>query len=714
MKPAILSSSLVLGLWISLPQLQAVSDQAPSPNRFRPPAVPLVTCDPYFSIWSFADRLTDDDTRHWTGKKQGLESIVRVDGKPYRLMGADPRQVRAFPQTGLEVLPTRTIYAFESDGLHITLTFMTPMLPEDLETLSRPVTYLTWEVHAVDGKEHAVSLYFDASAELVVNTPDQAVVWSKEHFGNLNALRMGTKEQPILAKSGDDVRIDWGYLYATTPQKSGVQEIIAGHRIARDAFIANGSLPATDDRRMPRPASDAMPVMAFAFDLGKVGRNVQSRFIILAYDDLYSAEFLHHRLRPYWRRNGAEASNLVRSATREYEALKTRCERFDEELMKDLRSVAGDKYARVAALSYRQALAGNKLVAGTTGEPFFFPKENFSDASIGTPDVIHPESPILLLLNPMLLRASLVPVFEYAKSGRWRFPFGPAQLGTYPLANGQTYGGGETSEKDQQPVEESGNLVLMTAAVAKLEGNPELAVKYWPIVTKWAQYLKENGLDPKKQLCTDDFGGPMAHNANVSLKAIEGLAAYSMLCEMRGEKEQAASYRKTAEEFASRWLKMADDGDHYRWAFDRPGSWGQKYNLIWDRLLGLHLFPPEVARKEVAFYKTKLKRFGFPLDSGHEYTKLDWEYWCAALAESPADAQTLMAPLYDFVNQSPDRVPLTDWYRSTDGRQILYRNKRDKEIGFQARSVVGGVFIMMLNDSEMWKKWSDRAKVGRF
>ncbi|MBI4586909.1 MAG: DUF1793 domain-containing protein [Planctomycetes bacterium] len=202
------------------------------------------------------------------------------------------------------------------------------------------------------------------------------------------------------------------------------------------------------------------------------------------------------------------------------------------------------------------------------------------------------------------------------------------------------------------------------------------------------------------QLCTDDFAGHLAHNVNLSAKAILALGAYARLAERLGKKEIAAEFQKLARTFAERWVKAANDGDRFCLAFDRPGTWSQKYNLVWDRILGLGLFPEAVLEKEMAFYRKTQNRYGLPLDVRQPYTKLDWTLWTAALTGARQDFDALLEPVYRFLEETPDRIPMTDWYRTTDGRKV----------GFQARSVVGGVFIRMLYDPELWRKWAKRDK----
>jgi hypothetical protein len=680
---------------IILAVCQQLASAGESVSALRPPSVPLVACDPYFSIWSPADKLSEADTVHWTGKPHRLASLVNIDGKLFRLMGKYPSSVPALPQIGVEVLPTRTICAFEGEGVRLTLTFMTAALPEDLMIYSRPVTYVMWDMKSTDGKEHEAAVYFDASGEIACNTGVQIVAPAKEQVGNLMVLKLGSVEQPVLAKKGDDLRIDWGYLYVAAPPSVLQFGMVAPTSSALKGFVGTDH---STQMVVPTEARGDSLLATFELKAVKVSARPFSRWLMLAYDDEYSIQYFKKNLRPYWRRNGDDAAALLKKAAAEYESLKKRCEKFDAELMTALTKAGGEKYARICALAYRQCYAANKVAADDNGQPLMFPKENFSNGCIGTVDIIYPMGPQFLLFSPSLTKAMLVPIMDYSASPRWRWPFAPHDLGTYPQANGQVYGGGERTEENQMPVEETGNMLVLLAALAQVEGNADFCVKYWPVLEKWADYLKAKGFDPENQLCTDDFAGHLAHNVNLSAKAICGLGAFGQLCELRGRKAEAAEYGKLAKEFALKWVKEADDGDHFRLAFDRPGTWSQKYNVVWDRILGLNLFPAEALRKEMDYYKTKQNAFGLPLDGRKDYTKLDWTLWTATLTQDKADFTTLLDPDYRFLNETPNRVPMTDWYDT----------KTAKMVGFQARSVVGGVFLEMLYDRAGWKKWAGR------
>lgn len=677
----------------------AASAYAQQPVTARTPTTPLVLHDPYFSIWSFTDDLNASPTRHWTGVEQQLNGFIRIDGKAYRFMG-NARVAPPIKQVSRAIWPTRTIYDFEGAGVHLTAEFFTPSLPQDLDVLSRPLTYLSWSVHSIDGRSHSVQLYVDASAELGVNDNEETVVWGTSRVSDLTVLHIGTNAQPVLGKAGDNLRIDWGWADLALPPQPGMQTATIG-RVERNLDLASGTFTASDDLSMPRAPRKNLPLLAVRFDLGQVSDSVVTRRAMLAYDDIESIEFLHRRLSAYWQRNGMTFAQMLEAAERDESSLRARGESFDRELVSDLTKAGGSHYAQLAILAYRQTLAAHKLVADIDGTPLLFSKENFSNGCIDTVDVTYPSSPFFLLLNPKLLEAQLRPVMEYANLPRWRWPFAPHDLGTYPLANGQVYGGGEQSEENQMPVEESGNMLVMFGALSKAQGNADFAAQYWPLLSRWADYLRQNGLDPGNQLSTDDFAGHLAHNANLSLKAIIALGAYAQMAQMLGKNQEATTYRELAQQMAHSWMHMAADGDHTRLAFDRPGTWSQKYNLVWDRILGLNLFPQSLAQSEVSFYLKHQNPFGLPLDYRKTYTKLDWTVWTATLAKNQNDFIALTDPLYKYMTETPSRVPLSDWFETTTGAQV----------GFQARSVVGGVYVKMLSYPALWQKWSKGAEV---
>jgi Domain of unknown function (DUF5127)/Domain of unknown function (DUF4965)/Domain of unknown function (DUF4964) len=411
--------------------------QMQEPPAVHAPAVPLIAHDPYFSVWSMADHLTDTPTRHWTGALQELYGVIRIDERNYRFLGAVPRgkdSVPALKQVSSTITPTRTIALMQSPEIELRAEFLNPLIPEDMELMSRPVTYLSLKVQSRDGKPHKVSLYLDASGTLAANDPGEAVVWSRARIRGLDLLRAGSQSQPVLQRFGDDVRIDWGQFYIAVPQDEHAVSA-AGDQSYRNMFFASGSIPDEDDiggERAPQSHYPPSPALNVFLPMGSVNSEPVTRHPLLVYDDGFSVQYMERDLLPYWRKEFPSFAAMLEAAEEQYPEIEMRSQRFDTAIESDLERAGGPEYAGIATLAFQQAIAAHKLVEDEDGNPFFMPKENFSNGSISTADVIYPSAPMFLFLNPKLVEAQLKPVMRYAEMARWKFQFAPHDLGVYP------------------------------------------------------------------------------------------------------------------------------------------------------------------------------------------------------------------------------------------------------------------------------------------
>ena len=793
----------------------------------KAPAYPLITHDPYFSIWSFGDKLNESSTKHWTGKDHSISGLLMVDGKVFNFMGLPEMPVKNILPAG-EVIPydciyteedpgpdwmkesyvatnwkpgktpfgmgwdndmatpwksksiwmrkdfvlneielrniiaqklllqlrhdddvevyingelaysckdcyvsslkeiplseaivkkikrgrnmlalhcinprgnawldvglgvqeqtkgiqpavqqsvlmtaTQTQYKFICGGVDLELNFLSPLLMDDLNLMSRPVTYMTARIRSNDSKSHETNLYLGVSTNLAKNNPKQNVSAFWYNTDRLSILKSGTLDQPVLKKKGDDIRIDWGYLYVATPVGIGVQSS-SESSAALKRFLTTG-------KSFESAVSGEFQVLNTDFYYKSLGKDPLEYRILFAYDDIFSVQYFNDNRKAWWALNGKTIEEEMKQATLDYKTIKERCDLFDKSMYADALKAGGEEYAKLCVMAYRQSIAAHKLTKSSEGDILFLSKENFSNGSINTVDVTYPSAPLYLAYNPDLLKGMLNGIFYYSESGKWTKPFPAHDLGTYPLANGQTY-------PEDMPVEEAGNMIILTAAICKAEKKADYALKHWNTLSQWVEFLVKDGFDPANQLCTDDFAGHLARNVNLSMKAIVGIASYAQMAKSLGKKDEADKYSKIAKDYAKKWMQMAEDGNHYALTFDKKGTWSQKYNLVWDKLLGLELFPKSVYDKEIKYYLTKQNAFGLPLDSRKTYTKNDWIIWTATLANNQKDFEALVKPVYKFATETPTRVPLSDWHETTDGKQV----------GFQARSVVGGYFIKLL------------------
>ena len=647
----------------------------------RLPALPLITHDPFFSIWDPNFTPTGGDTRHWSSAVKRILGTIEIDGRKMRFMGSSCSP--AMPCVSVDVTPLSTIYRYEAKGIRLTLTFTSPLLPDDLDILSTPISYVRFGVEFIDGKDHTVAIDFNCN-ETFVQSGEKTPKMRFDNFEDevLKYAYLGQMKQNPLSGAGDQLTIDWGYLFFASDEgkvdinPESVYDIVRFYTYHEEPFNAT---------------------------------------LMIGYDDVASINYYGALLPAYYARKGKTITQAFREFYARKDEILSRCDAFDAKLLKEATELGGEDYALVICASYRQSVAAHKLVADRNGDVLFISKENDSNGCAATVDVSYPSAPLFLLYCPELVRGMLRPIFTFARMDIWTYEFAPHDAGCYPVLNGQVYGAhrwnkyytrGDTAApyylypatvdaykfERQMPVEECGNMLLLVYSACLADGNYDMAKENMDLLRKWSHYLIEYGEDPGEQLCTDDFAGHLKGNINLSAKAIMGVAAYSKILEAIGETEESTNLWKRAQDMADSWLRRADMGGYTALTFDKVG-WSQKYNLVWDKLFGWNLLPESFYEKELKSYLPHINEFGLPMDSRATYTKSDWTMWVAAMTQDRSIFDALCAPLAHFLRQRRSNVPFSDFYDTVDG---TYNR-------FIARSVQGGTFMPLLV-----KKWADK------
>lgn len=650
--------------------------------RMRPPSVPLITVDPYFSVWSAADRLTDNVPVHWTGKPNTMRGVVMIDGESYRFMGTG--DAPAMKQTYLDVSAMSTEYRFVGGGIELTAIFTTPLFLDDYYYLTRPISYLKLTYKSIDKKPHEVIASVAVSEQICLNfRGTDCIDIEMLEDCDVQTVKIGSVSQPVLEKRGDDIRIDWGYFYLSTN----------GENAKVGAYVEEVPFEKEHhDREYPHGEEKDMTFVFAENNLDPVC----GALFTFAYDDVESMIYFGKRLKTYWNKDGAELLYEITKAFTDYDFCRMKAEMFSDRLFIDATKAGGEKYAELLQLAYRQVLAAHKLVLDEDGSILYISKECHSNGCAATVDVSYPSIPMFLLYNPELVRGMMRPIMKYSRSDEWakvlKYDFAPHDCGQYPHVNGQVYANNHID--GQMPVEECGNMLVMATAEAIASGDVSFAKDNLDLLEAWVKYLEKHGRDPEHQLCTDDFAGHLAHNCNLSLKAIMGIAGLGILYCMMGNEDKYAYYMAEAKDMASDWAERASNGDgSYRLAFDREGSFSMKYNIVWDVLFGTGIMDKRVIASETASYKKHINKYGLPLDNRADYTKSDWLVWCATLVDDRDYFEEMVNPLWDNYNFSRSRCPMTDWYDTVSARQI----------GFRHRTVQGGLFIKLLHASGKMK-----------
>ncbi len=672
----------------------AVARSDPETTPIRPPAAPLIVRSPYLSTWQRSTVSPGTWQTFWNGDTTAMAGIVRIDGASFVFAG-DPSigdTGAAFEQTHLRLTATRSVFTLQSRGVKITLEYLSPIEPGDLQRQSIPMAWVLVTARSIDGGSHDVSVYLDVSGEWLSGDPGQQFTWAPVSVpyggGALQAWTMQLAEQQILTEIND--RAQWGTTILATPQVPGLSYQSGSSGTVRAQFVDRGVLLDSDDTSYTSIGGDGYPSFGFALDLGQVGSRPQTRQFSLGQVRTPLVSYLGRRLRPLWTEYFSDWQRMLAFFHADIAGTRRRADTLDAKVSADARKAGGAKYEALCVLSLRQAYGATELAVGPDNTPWAFLKEISSDGDTSTVDVIFPASPVWIYLDPQYLSLLLRPIFGYAASGRWTARFAPHDLGPYPTASGYPHNGGE-----RMPVEESGNMLIMAAAYTRAAPGTTALVYLqanYRWLKRWADYLVDTLPDPGLQNQTDDFAGKIAHSVNLALKGIVAVAAMGQIAHICGEHADAIHYRNKARQFIAHWLKHAQAPGHrhlgltYRRRGRRDRAWGTTYNAYPDALLGTGLVPDSVAAEQAAFYRTKTNRFGLPLQTPHRYGKTDWEMWLAAWLHRHPIGQELIEREYRYANTTRSRVPFCDLYSTISGDQVY---------GFQARPVQGGIFALL-------------------
>ncbi|ESZ97777.1 hypothetical protein SBOR_1838 [Sclerotinia borealis F-4128] len=679
----------------------------------RPPAIPLAVKSPYMNTWLesgsvggsggilpgywprfWAGPQPDNSVAGGAGSVTGWAGLIKVDGTTYTWMGAAGVNGVVPPsvtQDHMEYTSSRSTFLMNVAGkVSMNVTFLSPLTPDDIRRQSVIGSYLYVSVKALDGATHAVELYCDTSAEWTSIHKTDTAQWNYTVDNGIASHRSWRQTQSEFNADYADDQAHWGSWLWSTKAVAGMT-FQSGHDVVvRQNFLSNGSLPNTQDT-VYRAIQDAWPVFAFSNNLGNVGSTPVDTLYTIVHAQQNAIYFLGDgglRSVPslwtsYWNSDISLVSDFYNDWVNKWGV-------WDHKFAVDSLAAGGQDYLTITSLSARQAFGAVQL-CGTPDKPYYFLKEISSDGNTQTVDVIFPAMPIFLYSNPVLLKYLLDPLYENQEAGHFPQEYAIHDLGSnYPRAVGHPTGDGEP-----MPLEECGNMIIMTLAYSQHASDTAYLTQHYTLLKQWTTFLIAEALVPANQLSTDDFQGTLANQTNLALKGIIAIEAMSVIANLTGNLGDASNYDNIAHSYFTQWEKMAivpataSVPAHTKLAYQDSTGHGLLYNLYADTLLKLNFVPKRIYDMQSAYYPTVANVYGVQLDSRNVCTKSDWEMWAAAIS-SPSTKSMFISKLATWIGVTPTDRAFTDLYNTQTA---------DWWSGpFIARPVVGGHFALLAID----------------
>ncbi|KAJ9315694.1 hypothetical protein DTO271D3_3950 [Paecilomyces variotii] len=666
-----------IAFYLSVLSVNAGVDYEPA----LPPSYPLAVRNPYLSTWipgSLVESLPTSTPQFWTGQDLTWSIIGRVDGKAYSLMGVANSENTTIPAQvqKAEYTTTHSMFTLNAGPVTFTLDFLSPVSPSNYLRQSLPFSYLTVSVSSPGS--HDIQIYSDIGDEWTGSTD------TEQNFRTQEATSVFTltAENAATYTEIDDMAL-WGeVVFASKPSlSSNLSAFYGPANTARSDFARHGTFT------VPQSQWNPGEVVALSHSLGRVTGS-QSVTYAVGYVREKAINYLGEAYTGYYRSKYPTTAEAVSYFLDDYAGAPSESIELDSKLSAKATAVAGQKYSDIVTLSVRQAYAGIDLTIPydtlDTSDPLAFIKEISSDGNVNTVDIIMPAFPIYYVMDPDYIRLLLEPVMRYMAAGRWHLPYVIHDIGSsYPNATGH-----DDQLAEPMPIEETGNLMILTYAYTKATGDTQWAAQYTGMLQKYADYLVDNSINIANQLSTNDAAGPLPNETNLAIKAAVGLKAFGKLSGLTNYSDIGDEHAKI---FYTDGLGTDPNRTHFVLEYpDMPSTWKTPYNLYPDVLLDLETFPTSAYAMGSKFFQTVRGEYGVALDNRQDWAKSDWNMWLAGTFGTTTRDQ-FVDDLWAFMTNGLNAWPFSDRYISTSAQG----NKPGVGVLCKARPTVGGHLALL-------------------
>lgn len=614
--------------------------------------------------------------------------IARVNGQAYSLFGVSNTldRLQEATVTAANFTSTHSIFTLEAGSKTFTLDFLSPVSPQNLLRQSLPFSYLTVSVSG--GSSESVQIYSDIDASWT-GKPNSAE-WRFSTNGSTSIYHVSPADALPFTQNTENQAL-WGQvLYASRPSSQSTLSSASGAlSTIRSQFVQDGAL----DGNNADWTSNG--VVGLAHDLDDVSETASVTFAI-GHVHEEAIDYLGDTQTGYYRTQYPSAVSAISHFLDDYTDAASEATTVDNFIQQKGESAHSSNYSDILALSLRQTYGGIELTVPNdsldANEARAFIKEISSNGNINTVDVIYATFPVLYILSPDILRLLIEPIFDYMESDAYSETFAVHDLGThYPNATGHNPDG------EDMPVEESGNILILTYAYQLATGNTDLTSTYSSLLEQYAQYLQKDGKYPSNQLSLNDALGPIANQTNLAMKAAVGLGIYGKIT---NQDDYTTQGKSIAHALYEERLGTDADGTYFTIQYGN-NTWFLVYNHYGDLLFDLDLFSDEAYNATTKFYPTVRKAAGVALEGGIDWGQTNWQGFVAATVDGTT-RDLFISDLHAYIANGQNRAPFSDRYWVADSGD----NAAGDYFRFRARPTLGSHFALLaLQGGNQWPSY---------